>query len=154
MSVLTRLSGLSVSVLCSACCLSITIIMYLIHLCGILANFQWEFYFWLLASDGTLSILSIDYYFLWNIIRLYSVLEFGLQLLNSIYITISTFASVRPSAVWHPSHFQISDSCSRIKNITNKSCLVCVKSEKYPFWVTLRPLGSKKQGETKLGMLF
>ena len=25
------------------------------------------------------------------------------------------------------------------QNVTNKSCLVCAKSEKYSFWVTLRP---------------
>ena len=25
------------------------------------------------------------------------------------------------------------------QNVTNKSCLICVKSEKYAFWVTLRP---------------
>ena len=26
-----------------------------------------------------------------------------------------------------------------LQNVTNKSCLVCVKSEKYASWVTLRP---------------
>ena len=32
--------------------------------------------------------------------------------------------------------------------------MVSVKIEKYTFWVTLRPLqGSKRQGETKLGIL-
>ena len=25
------------------------------------------------------------------------------------------------------------------ENVTNESCLVCVMSEKYAFWVTLRP---------------
>ena len=26
-----------------------------------------------------------------------------------------------------------------LQNVTNKSCLVCAMSEKYAFWVTLRP---------------
>ena len=29
----------------------------------------------------------------------------------------------------------------RSQNVTNKSCLICVKSQKYPFWVTLSPPG-------------
>ena len=32
----------------------------------------------------------------------------------------------------------------RSQNVTNKSCLVCVKSEKYAFLVTLRFLGSMR----------
>ena len=37
------------------------------------------------------------------------------------------------------------------QNITNESCLVCVKSENYAFWVILRPLqGSMRQGKAKL----
>ena len=35
-----------------------------------------------------------------------------------------------PAAVW--------------QNVTNKSCLVCVKGEKYTFLVTLKPLGSMR----------
>ena len=38
-------------------------------------------------------------------------------------------------------------------NVTNKSYLVCVKSEKYAFWVTLRPLGFMRRGEAELGKL-
>ena len=44
-----------------------------------------------------------------------------------------------------PSHFAISAIGSQ--NVTNKSCLVFVKSEKYAFWVTLRlwdPCGKGK----------
>ena len=39
------------------------------------------------------------------------------------------------------------------QSIPNKSCFVCVKSEKYAFLVTLRPLGSIRWGETKLRTL-
>ena len=39
------------------------------------------------------------------------------------------------------------------QNVTNESCLVGVKSEKYVVWVTLRPLGSMSQGEVKIHAL-
>ena len=39
------------------------------------------------------------------------------------------------------------------QNVTNKSFLVCVKSEKYAVWVTLRHLGSMRQGKAKLSTL-
>ena len=39
------------------------------------------------------------------------------------------------------------------QNVTNRSFLVSVKSEKYAFWVTLRPLGSMSQGEVKIHSL-
>ena len=39
------------------------------------------------------------------------------------------------------------------QNDTNRSFLVRVKSEKYAFWVTLRPLGSMSQGEVKIHAL-
>ena len=39
------------------------------------------------------------------------------------------------------------------QNVTNESCLACVKSEKYVVWVTLRPLGSMRQGEAELRTL-
>ena len=41
------------------------------------------------------------------------------------------FGSVRPNLTSNPA--------SVSQNVTNKSCLVCVKSEKYASWVTLRP---------------
>ena len=45
-----------------------------------------------------------------------------------------------PAAVW--------------QNVTNKSCLVCVKSEKYAPWVTLRPQWDRcRQGEAKVCIL-
>ena len=37
-----------------------------------------------------------------------------------------------------------------LQDITNESCLVCIKSEKYVFWVTIRPLGSMKRDKSKL----
>ena len=40
------------------------------------------------------------------------------------------------------------------QNFTNKSCLVCVMSEKYASWVTLRPQWDRyRQGETKVCLL-
>ena len=39
------------------------------------------------------------------------------------------------------------------QNVTNKSFLVRVKSEKYSFWVTLRSLGSMRQGEAEIHAL-
>ena len=39
------------------------------------------------------------------------------------------------------------------QNVTNRSFLVSVKSEKYAFWVTLRPLGSMSQDEVKIHAL-
>ena len=38
-------------------------------------------------------------------------------------------------------------------NVTNESCSACVKSEKYVVWVTLRPLGSVRQGEAEFRKL-
>ena len=40
------------------------------------------------------------------------------------------------------------------QNDTNKSFLVCVKSEQYAFWVTLRPLGFMRQGKAKIQALW
>ena len=39
------------------------------------------------------------------------------------------------------------------QNVTDKSCLACVKSEKYVVWVTPRPLRSIKLGEAELCVL-
>ena len=39
------------------------------------------------------------------------------------------------------------------QNVTNESFLLCVKSEKYAFWVTLRHLGYMPQGKAKLSTL-
>ena len=74
--------------------------------------------------------------------------------LESIYITISTFTSVRPSSVArhvtsrHTFDFQIPAVVSQ--SGINKSCLTCVKSEKYAFLGTTRPLGSMRWREAKI----
>ena len=62
----------------------------------------------------------------------------------------SVCPSVRPSI--RTSHF-FPISAVASENVTNESCLACVKSEKYAVWVTLRPLGSIKQCETEKGTL-
>ena len=68
--------------------------------------------------------------------------------LKHIYITISTFTSVRlfdvivPSS--HITFFHTAIPAVVPQTVTNKSCLVCVKSEKYVLLVTIRPLGSMR----------
>ena len=45
------------------------------------------------------------------------------------------------------------NSCSLSQNVTIKSYLVCVMSEKYAFWVTLRPHSDRCcQGKAKLSI--
>ena len=61
-----------------------------------------------------------------------------------ILVSLSVCTSVRTSQFYL---FQIPAV------VTNKSCSACVKSEKYVVWVTLRPLGSMRQGEAKLCIL-
>ena len=46
--------------------------------------------------------------------------------------------------------FQFPISAFLSQNVTDKSYLVCLESEKYPFWVTLRPLGFIRQGKTEV----
>ena len=40
-----------------------------------------------------------------------------------------------------------------LQNVSNKSSLICVKSEKYAFCVTLRHLGSLRQSKAELSTL-
>ena len=41
-----------------------------------------------------------------------------------------------------------------LQNVTNKSCLVCAMSEKYAFWVTLRPQSDHcRRGKAKVRIL-
>ena len=41
-----------------------------------------------------------------------------------------------------------------LQSVTNKSCLICVKSKRYAFLVTTRPLGSMRWGEAELHTLW
>ena len=61
-----------------------------------------------------------------------------------IYITISTFTSVRPYGVGvtHSHTFKLPIPAVNSQNVSNKSCLAYAQSEKYSFGFTLRPLGS------------
>ena len=86
-----------------------------------------------------------------------------------ICITISTFTYVRPyncgrcpMPASRPvlSHFTIpavthfTIPAVRSKNVTNKSCLVCVMSEKYASWIILRPQWHQcRRGEAEVRML-
>ena len=69
------------------------------------------------------------------------------------HVCLSFRASVRPSVracVWKIT--QIPAILSQ--NVTNKSCLVCVMSEKYASWVTLRPQWDRyRRGEAKVRLL-
>ena len=65
----------------------------------------------------------------------------------NIYI-INTALALAVSASRHTFRFPILAVVSQ--NVTNKICLVCVWSEKYSLWVTLRPLGSMRQSEAEL----
>ena len=71
-----------------------------------------------------------------------------------IYITISTFTPVRPYGVGVSVgvcpflfHFTIPEIGSQ--NVTNKTSLVCVKSEKYALWVTLRLIRSMRRDKAE-----
>ena len=63
-----------------------------------------------------------------------------------IYITISTFTSVRPYGVGvgvtSRHTFKLPIPAVDSQNVSNKSYLACAQSEKYSFGFTLRPLGS------------
>ena len=68
-----------------------------------------------------------------------------------IYITISTLKSACPYCPCRRlvlSNFTISVVGSQ--NVIDKSCLVCIKREKYTFLVTLRPLVSMRRGKVEL----
>ena len=70
-----------------------------------------------------------------------------------IQATISTSTSVCPSI--YPSVSWCVQKLAPffavvLQNVTDKSCLVCVKSEKQAFKVTLRVLGSMRGGKAKL----
>ena len=41
-----------------------------------------------------------------------------------------------------------------LQSVTDKSCLICVKSKRYAFLVTTRPLGSMRWGEAELHTLW
>ena len=65
----------------------------------------------------------------------------------------SVRSSVRPFVL--PSAQKLTSIPASVsQNVTNKSCLVCVKSKKYASWVTLRPQWDRcRQGEAKVRIL-
>ena len=67
---------------------------------------------------------------------------------NYTYITILTFTFVRPYSAASVQSCPVILSIPVVvsQNVTNKSCLVRVKSEKYALWFTLRPLESMREG--------
>ena len=74
-------------------------------------------------------------------------LKVKLTHLKNNYFQLQVCLSFRPSLrLWvrHTLGFQVAS-----QYVTNKSSLVCVKSEKYAFGVTLRLLGSMQQGKAE-----
>ena len=72
--------------------------------------------------------------------------------LNS-YFDFPICLSIHPLSVLYPPSIQklTSIPASVSQNVTNKSCLVCVKSEKYASWVTLRPQWHRcRRGEAEV----
>ena len=66
------------------------------------------------------------------------------------WILPSVLPSYRPSVCPKTSP----NSCSLSQNVTNKSYLVCVKSEKYASWVTLRAqLDCCRRGEAEVRII-
>jgi len=65
-----------------------------------------------------------------------------------------SFRLLRLFIVLRPSVWKLTPvSAVGSQNVNNKSFLVCVKSEKYVFWVTLRLLGSIRQGKAEIPAL-
>ena len=69
------------------------------------------------------------------------------------HVCLSIHPFVRSSVVLSPQKLT-SIPASVSQNVTNKSCLVCVKSEKYASWVTLRPqLDCCRRGKAEVRIL-
>ena len=83
--------------------------------------------------------LNFLMYFRIHSLQLHKKLLSFKWLWRKIYTTISTFA------LFVPSHSPAVVS----QNSADKSFLVCVKSEKYAFWVILRPIGSMRRGKAE-----
>ena len=67
-------------------------------------------------------------------------------------IRLSVVPSVRGSGSVRPNLTSIPASVTQ--NVTNKSCLVCVKSEKYASWVALKPQWDRcRRGEAEVRIL-
>ena len=73
-------------------------------------------------------------------------------------MTISTSTSVFPSAatVHRASVWKLAPIPAVVsEKVTNKSCLVSLMSEKYAFWVNLRPQSDRcRQGEAEVCILY
>ena len=71
------------------------------------------------------------------------------------YFNFHVCLSIRPSVPSVPSVRKLTSIPTRVsQNIPNKSCLVCVKSEKYASWVTFRSQWDRcRQGEAKVRIL-
>ena len=91
-------------------------------------------------------------------IKATTILEFGkteifMQNLAALhlhnYFVVHVCLSMRHKCWQHPVSVPISIPLDASQNVSNKSCLVCVKNEKYAYWVTFRPLGSIRQGAAK-----
>ena len=55
------------------------------------------------------------------------------------HVCLSIHPSVVPDPCFRPSNLTSTPASVSQNGLTNKSCLLCIKSEKYASWVTLRP---------------
>ena len=71
------------------------------------------------------------------------------------HVCLSIHPFVRPFVRPVPSTQKLTSIPASVsQNVTNKSCLVCVKSKKYASWVTLRPQWDRcRQGKAKIHIL-
>ena len=104
-----------------------------------------EEFFWFLAWDGFWLNLLWLHHHLNNYFNFHVRLSFRLR----------PPSVLRPSSVRPPSVRKLTSIPAVVQqNVTNKSCLVCVISEKYTFWVTLRPQSDRCcRGEAEVRIL-
>ena len=81
------------------------------------------------SSPSFLSPLIVRLHNLNNYVRLHVCVSFRIWVCHTLGISVAS------------------------QNVTNKSFLVCVKSEKYAFWATLKYLGTMQQVEAELSTL-
>ena len=69
---------------------------------------------------------------------------------NQVCLSVSRPSIPSFSPIFPFCHITLPIPAITSQNVTNESCLECVKSEKYAFFVTFGPLRSMRQGEAEL----
>ena len=104
-----------------------------------------------LRKCGTLTYLSRIFQ---SCICTFCTVSFHWSNLNN-YFNFHVRLSFRPSVLRPPSVRKLASIPAVVQQIvTNKRCLVCAMSEKYAFWVTLRPKSDPcRRGEAEVRIL-